>query len=226
MFKLNKSTHMMILTTFTLVFVVVYMYYTIKDVKKMYSEVKKNTQDIQALQSLVKEVKDVKNAVDVVSQQVMNSMTPPQPQIMVQHHPHFGVPPEMFVQQHQMSVMVEKLGEVCDVKAAAPCGNNGDDDVESVSTEDIKKLIDTGDEAEETGETAETEETGETGESNMTQQQSTPSTLESPFDGLSEDVLKKRKFDEIKDICKKMGLSAKGTREALISRILTEKNIS
>ena len=61
MIKINKTTHIMILSTFALIFVVVYLYYTINDVKKLSVEVKKNAADITKL------TLEVQNAMSVIT---------------------------------------------------------------------------------------------------------------------------------------------------------------
>lgn len=64
MLKVNKGVHFNILTIFAIVFVCVYLYYTISDLKKIAVEVKKHSQDIQnivaSLTTLTKEVGDLK----------------------------------------------------------------------------------------------------------------------------------------------------------------------
>lgn len=49
MFKIDKSTHLLILFTFAIIFVVVYLYYTIMDVRKMQKEIKTLSEDVLAL---------------------------------------------------------------------------------------------------------------------------------------------------------------------------------
>jgi hypothetical protein len=49
MFKLDKNTHMMILFTFALVFVVIYLYYTITDVRKMQRDIARLSSEVSAL---------------------------------------------------------------------------------------------------------------------------------------------------------------------------------
>lgn len=64
MLKVNKSVHFNILTIFAIVFVCVYLYYAISDLKKIAVEVKKHGQDIAnivaSLTTLSKEVGDLK----------------------------------------------------------------------------------------------------------------------------------------------------------------------
>lgn len=51
MFKLDKNTHMMVLFTFSLIFIVVYLYYTITDVRKMQKEVRRISDELLKLQT-------------------------------------------------------------------------------------------------------------------------------------------------------------------------------
>jgi hypothetical protein len=64
MLKLNKSIHFNILCIFAIVFVCVYLYYTITDVKKIAVEVKKHGQDIPnivtSLATITKELGELK----------------------------------------------------------------------------------------------------------------------------------------------------------------------
>ena len=64
MLKLNKGLHFNILTIFAIVFVCVYLYYTISDLKKVAVEVKKHSQDITniatSLATLNKHIEDLK----------------------------------------------------------------------------------------------------------------------------------------------------------------------
>lgn len=64
MLKLDKSIHFNILTIFAIVFVCVYLYYTISDLKKIAIEVKKHSQDITNiitnLATINKDIADIK----------------------------------------------------------------------------------------------------------------------------------------------------------------------
>ena len=208
MFKLNKSTHMLILMTFTIVFVVVYMYYTIKDVKKMYTEVKKHEQDIQNLQKLDGDIKEIKNVLSMI----MGSGPVPD-QIIMPHNAtavHYAPPPP---QQHATS-------KQCNVPPPPPDSQMADD--ASIATEDIKKLVDDDDLIDE-----EPELVPQDDPKCATTVQESPNDMQvQSADDYTEEQLKKMKFDDLKDIAKKKNISIKGTRESLITRIMTEKNVS
>lgn len=82
--KVNKNVHIMILLTLAIVFVVVYLYYTINDVKKLGAELKKNTQDIQSvaasLNNLNKTVNELKVSSAVSVKQVCTAPVEKEPE--------------------------------------------------------------------------------------------------------------------------------------------------
>lgn len=179
MFKLNKATHMLILMTFTIVFIVVYMYYMIRDVKKIYADVKKQGQEVVALQS---QVQELKNAVANVS----NSLVPHP----IMHEAVF-MSPMAFPQQQAAPVPEVDVQE---------------EDAESVATEDIKKLVEDGDAPEEEV------------VADVPVPAVAPTVTEDEV--YTEESLKKLKFEEIKDICKKLNITVKGSKESLIAKII------
>lgn len=54
--KFNKFTHLSIIVVLAIVFIVVYLYYTISDVKKIHSEVSKLTQDITKMNTSISNI--------------------------------------------------------------------------------------------------------------------------------------------------------------------------
>jgi hypothetical protein len=54
--KLNRLTHFMIIVFFAITFVVVYLYYTIKDVKKITNEVQKLSKDVLTLSQSISSI--------------------------------------------------------------------------------------------------------------------------------------------------------------------------
>lgn len=55
--KLNRNTHFFIITTFAIVFVVVYLYYTITDVRRLSTDVARLSRDLTLLTDTVKSQK-------------------------------------------------------------------------------------------------------------------------------------------------------------------------
>lgn len=185
MFKLNKSTHMLILMTFTIVFVVVYMYYMIRDVKKIYAEVNKHGQDIASLQKVSNEIQEIKN--------VIASLSAP---TLMTAEPIFMPPfPPQPIHPSETHCQIPSAAPVATVKETEPKEDTHEDDIASTTTEDIKKLVEGVDDADE------------------------PS-VEEQVNQLTEEQVKKMKFEEIKDLCKKFNISTKGTKESLAAKIL------
>jgi hypothetical protein len=180
MFKLNKYLHMLILMTFTIVFIVVYLYYIVRDMKRMYQDFKKQAADVQTLQATVSEIK---TAVEMVM---------------------YGAGP---------AVTTAAIAVTATETVSPPMTNHiGNVDTESVESEDIRKLVEDGDDAEEDAPPL----VPEAKEEDVTAH-------EHP---LTKDEVMSMKLDQLKEVCKKNNISAKGSRETLITRILTEKNIN
>ena len=55
--KFNKLTHISIITLFAIIFIVVYLYYTISDVKRIHKEVNKLSIDIQKIDASIASMK-------------------------------------------------------------------------------------------------------------------------------------------------------------------------
>ena len=177
MFKLNKYLHMLILMTFTIVFIVVYLYYIVRDMKRMYQDFKKQAADVQTLQAAVNEIK---SAVEMVLCG--------------------GAAPVVAV-----------------TTASMPPAAIANMDTESVESEDIRKLIEDGDDDEVA------DEQQPAAASQPDEQQAPPPEEQPP---LTKDEVMSMKLDQLKEVCKMNNISIKGSRETLINRILTEKNIN
>ena len=177
MFKLNKYLHMLILMTFTIVFIVVYLYYIVRDMKRMYQDFKKQAADVQTLQAAVNEIK---GAVEMVLCG--------------------GAAPVVAV-----------------TTASMPPAAIANMDTESVESEDIRKLIEDGDDDEVA------DEQQPAAASQPDEQQAPPPEEQPP---LTKDEVMSMKLDQLKEVCKMNNISIKGSRETLINRILTEKNIN
>lgn len=219
MFKLSKTMHMMILMTFTIVFVVVYMYYMIRDVRKMYEEVKKQGQEIETIKKSYSELQTNINT-------LANTLNTPPPMMPADAAmfmaTQFGGGPNgnngmmHFNIQEMMQQEVQDIQSVQGVQGvqgfqgeeAQKQQETADDEIESVVTEDIKKLI-------------EDEDKEEIKENDIEQEILNDIENHDSKKTLYElDALKKMKIDEIKDICKSLGIVTKGTRDTLISKIM------
>lgn len=140
--KLSGSTHMTILFSFALVFVVIYLYYTINDVKKMHGDIKKVQSDVQTLTTTLNKLStDVtelqKMSTDVGKVFNMNEMLSQELNSLFNSHP-------QFIQIDPASVAVPP--GACDADICARPGKQttnvvADDDADSVDTNDIKKML-------------------------------------------------------------------------------------
>ena len=196
MAKLNKTTHLMILFTFAIVFVVIYLYYTIGDVRKMSGEVKRLTADVSRLNQ------DVQNILSSIKIGVPTSSNA----ALVQQKPAAQPVPTPVVVQTQVTKTVSNAPQ-----CAATESSEDEDDVESendassVNTEELKKIINDVDD--------------EVQENEMEEQ---PTIAEDTSNNVhSEDELRKMKYDDIKEVCKSRGISTKGNKDQLINKLLT-----
>lgn len=126
MLKLNKGIHFNILTVFAIVFVCVYLYYTISDLKKVAVEVKKQSTDIANivtnLATVNKDLNDLKKKAAACC-------------------PGGACPlPGAGAAKPQINVAAAPIVQVAEAApgAAAP---PAEDDVSSVDTNDVKNLL-------------------------------------------------------------------------------------
>ena len=121
MLKIDKTTHLAILFTFALSFVVIYLYYAISDVRKVQLEVKQVQEDVASLQKLVTSLNKVK------------------PETV-------NVPPPVHV---DIKTVAEQPSAPAPVCTTATSGDNGScpaaapiaDDV-SVTTDEVRTILD------------------------------------------------------------------------------------
>lgn len=200
MAKLNKTTHLMILFTFAIVFIVIYLYYTIGDVKKMSSEVKRLTADVSRLNQ------DVQNILGNLKVGVPTCNVPAVQQKPQQVQPVVVQP----VVPQPVKAPVQQPAVVNDSES-----DDEDDDASSVNTEELKKIIN---DVEEDVEEDDEEGVDEAEKISVEDGGNT----EAPKTSVpSEEQLKKMKYDDLKEVCKAHGVSTKGTKDQLISKLLS-----
>jgi outer membrane murein-binding lipoprotein Lpp len=202
MIKLNKTTHLMILFTFAVVFVVVYLYYTINDVKRLNTEVKKLSTDVAKLSQ------DLTNIVSTMSnfnKDVMDMKAGNVNNLLVKQQPQQTAP----ASAPQPVPAPAKQSIVDDI-------DSEDDDDSSVTTEELKKIIVENDD-DTTSEKDDVTAEDEAPQSVLapepeSQQQQSASTV-------NVDDLKKMKYDDLKELCKSKGVSTKGNKDQIITRL-------
>lgn len=136
--KINTTTHLTILFTFAIIFVVIYLYYTIIDVRKISLDIKKLSQDITKLNNELTEIK--KTSVDVNKMFNMNDVLTQELNSLLN------------IQDIKIegSCVGIDTGNKCTIgEVPGDSGASGtvqspielDDDDESVDTIDIKKML-------------------------------------------------------------------------------------
>lgn len=219
MLKLNKSVHFNILCIFAIVFVCVYLYYTIADVKKIAVETKKNSQDVQnlitSISTLTKEVTELKKRCSVVGGAcavVGGAAAAASCKLPV-----MNVTPKVVVSDAVPGIPATVAGAA--------------HDADSVNTEDVKNLLgDIPDDDEDCGDDDDDGlveqvvgvELGEGGCDVEDDILESVTMKQEPKDYklMSEEELKKERYEDLKDYCKRINLSFKGTKDAIIQRIL------
>lgn len=218
MLKLNKSVHFNILCIFAIVFVCVYLYYTISDVKKIAVETKKNSQDVQnlitSIATLTKEVGELKKKAAVCTMTggacaVVGGAAAAAASCKL---PVMNVTPKVVVSDA--------------VPGEPPAAGAAHGDNDSVNTDDVKNLL---------GDIPDDDEVGGDDDDGLVEQMVMGGSCDVEDDILesvtlkqepkdyklmSEEDLKKEKYEDLKDYCKRVNLSFKGNKEAIIQRIL------
>lgn len=212
MFKIDKTTHLAILITFALVFIIIYLYYTINDVRKLQVEVKKLQEDVGGIQKLLTSVGNLKNeqVCAVAPSQKVQKAQQPIPQ-----------PVNIDIKEIPVTVAQAKDSEVFD-------------DASSVNTDEIRDILDVEEkehqvhpvgptqvpqgmqDAQDVLDMQGTKDIENTQDMQDMQETTHEQDLE---EWPTPEVVATMKYDELRDFCKKHGLSTKGTRDVLIARI-------
>lgn len=206
MFKLDKKTHLIILFTFAMVFVVVYLYYTIQDLRKAQVELKRLQDELAVVKNLSNTVSCMKTDVDELK--------------TVKHIKANIAAPTTATAPVATTVSVEPIPTQEDVAS-------------SVDTEEIRDILDGGMDDEEIvsqeGEVHEVDDVASEVEEEV--QQDTPveevhedenievNTDVPVKDQITPEELKNMKVDELKELCREYNLSTKGNKNDLLVRI-------
>jgi hypothetical protein len=201
MLKLNKNIHLIILFVCTTGFIAFYLFHLIRnlkrvesDVKQLSTEVGKLTQDIQTVVNLVQTTTLAKCVVPTTA-------SPSQ------------------TQQEDISPDLSPL------------------DDESVNTDELKKILiqdddddedddDDDDDDDEVEEAENQEEEAENEEEEHDVQEDILNTITTTIENVpvpTSEELKKLKYDDIKDLCKKRGITIKGSKDQLIIKLLSNQ---
>ena len=182
MLKIDKTTHMMILFTFGLVFVSVYLYYTIIDVRRVQTEMKKLVEENEVRKAATsKEIEALSNAIMQLSVKA----------------PQTKAASEVCEVKHDRVQVVEMI----------PVEKTLDKDDDSVITDDIRKSLDC-----------------DTDDDNVDVEieailDSDPEGKKKSDTEMSIARLQAMKYEELRDLCKDLGISYKGVKDVLYKRL-------
>lgn len=193
--KFNKLTHFMIIVFLAVTFIVVYLYYTIKDVKKISTEVQKLSNEVLALsQSISSITTTLINQAPMCYAPVANSASVPQTipvasniQVTVQDGIINDDESDNIDELHQIIETID------DENLKAPIATTSNVDISQLNAEDVQVA----------NTTASTEQ-------DLTKNTTT----------LDAKELKNLSYETLKKYCKDKGIDAKGNKETLISKIL------
>jgi len=145
MMKFAKLNHMSIITLFAIAFIVVYLYYTISDVKKIHSEVKRMGQDIDKLNQSITNI-----TTTILPMLTFPSATPQQlPEVVnsqkpsnVNVHPQRPIPPSKINEDEDEDIASVGSHELTQIMETIDVDD--DSDVENIE-DNTKYNIDTSD---------------------------------------------------------------------------------
>lgn len=238
---------MMILFTLILVFIVVYLYYMILDVRKIQQDIKKLQDDADGnktateneLKKLTTTTQELQQNQIALSQQQASFTTTANPmQYAQQQHVYYPqqnmyaatvpfVDPQVMVAAPtgldqttiDVPVVPTQLHVVDAVVASTPCM---DDDIASVTTEDIRNTLDCNDDDDEVESLDVVLSPVDAKEDIGTAK---PIDINEKILSKSE-TLKNMKYEELKELCKAQGLCNKGSKDVLIKRLATQEAVT
>lgn len=211
MFKLDKNTHMMVLFTFSLIFIVVYLYYTITDVRKMQKEVKRLSDELLKLQKEPPvQIKPVITPTPAAASAPIN----PVPIVECKQ-----VEPGADINIHEddESVLTDEIRETLEC-------TDDDEDI------DLQNIINSADKqiAGEVADVVADVVAGEVaevvaGEAAVVARAVVDEAVVDEAVAIDEADILLMKYDDLKELCKKRNLSQKGAKDVLIKRLLESK---
>ena len=209
--KFNKLTHLSIIVVLAVMFIVVYLYYTISDVKKIHNEVSKLTLDIekmnQSISNITSTLMPLVGGYQVYQQQQQcNLPSRPVPSVQVQPKPITTTVEDdaSSVDSVELHTIMETIDdeETTPVEDAVDAATSASDViVESVPVDDSIDIT------------------------QITPEMTSVEKINTPYEGvvdlssLSVDDLKKVSYEDIRKYCKEHNLGYKGTKDVLIYRI-------
>lgn len=233
MFKLDKNVHLLILLCFALIFVVIYLYYTILDVRKLQKELVKSNDELNALKgslskydAMTKEVEALKGKLGVPVISLSKDVSPG-----TKEHSANPIP------------IVQVAAVQVPTPQAQNAGASKDDD--SVTTDEIRDTLDcTDDEDEDVGMTVppppspsvdvdviekrvQDIDGNDDDDDDDIDEEGIIETILAATDKVESEQrgtitisdIQQMKYDDLREFCKKNNINTKGTKDILIKRI-------
>jgi hypothetical protein len=226
MFKLDKNTHIMILFTFAIIFVVVYLYYTILDVRKLQKELKKSGDELAEAKSKItlleqalakKEEITKKPSANVIQLTQLAPATQVVAPVPTQDKKDIVIASEVPVKDDE-SVVTEDIRETLD------CSDSDDEVLVEKTPSFIENIIpaddddDGGGGADEDGQVDTVEDDEDDGLDEILNIAEKP-VVALPTKKYQAEDLQKMKYDDLRELCKKNDINPKGTKDALIKKL-------
>lgn len=191
--RFNKFTHLSLLVVFAIIFIVIYLYYTISDVKKIHQEVSKLTRDMEFLNGSLQQMTTalLTNTIPI--------STPSVPPAKLETEP--------VVNLDTTALAPEQVQE----------SNDEDDEVASQELQQIMESIEDEEEQEVNSSSPNVDINSIDVVEPVTSKQSVT------IENLTMEELKKVSYDDIKKYCKEHSINTKGTKDVLIYRIAQSK---
>jgi len=201
MIKFDKTTHLLILFTFAIIFIVLYLYSTINNVNKINLDLKKTNSDIQKINSDLQVITNSLNNLNLA----INNLSIQKQSNIVETQIKQVVPS---INKNTLSSPPIKTESIKSTSNTNELEEEEDDDEEvasSVDTEDLKNILNDGDKLKDD-------------ETDIDEENNSESNKSSKNDVKNVDITK-FKYEELKELCKKKGISTKGTKEQLVAKL-------
>lgn len=206
--RFNKFTHLSLLVVFAIIFIVIYLYYTISDVKKIHQEVSKLTRDMEFLNGSLQQMTAalLTNTMPMAtpgSVLDMQTVSPVQPAKLETESVENPITPAVAPEQVQES---------------------NDDEVASQELQHIMESIEDDEEQEEQEEQNASSPNVDINSIDVVDATESITNKHSvAIEKLTMEELKKVSYDDIKKYCKEHSINTKGTKDVLIYRIAQSK---
>lgn len=193
--RFNKFTHLSLLVVFAIIFIVIYLYYTISDVKKIHQEVSKLTRDMEFLNGSLQQMTTalLTNTIPI--------STPSAPPANIETEPPVA------------ALAPEQVQE------------SNDDEDEEVASQEIQQIMESieDDEDQELNSTSLTPNVDINSIDAVDVTETVTSKQSVTLENFTMEELKKVSYDDIKKYCKEHSINTKGTKDVLIYRIAQSK---